>query len=1192
MSKPNTKKMLTVMITIAMVFSALAVLSLATEPAFASSSGTITISPTVFTDHAGSSTLVIVNGGTFGSGATVNFYQSASSSFPRGTSVGTYTLPAGTTTLSNAVVTFSTLASNTTYIAASDDKATFTNAVAVTVTSANPTLSLSPTSVTPGTSVTVSGSGWDSGSTLTLYLKYVGGTTLISSFPASALGSETFSVPTNLPGGNPAVSYNVVAEETSSSSTNYGITADASFTLSPSVTLSVVSINGATSSSFTVTGHGFPASDSFTASTSLNNANTIQIGSTDVLNPAFTSDSTGTFTVSVTGLTAAIVSFGSQSITMHDSTPTTFSSVGSVLISVPNPDNLGFTYAVTPTTGSTYNVNDTAVATVWDFPASQSVTFWLGSTEAGSLTTDANGAGKLTSVVPAVPAATYTPVAYNTAGSFTTKATSGTLTYAISAFFQVVDPTGTALTTSEAEYLPSTGLLTVQAFGLTPSTTSYDFYDSQVATSGSGSGVGATGLVTSVAVGTESASSGLFTPAANGTLIFTYSPGYASLNSPPSTGTVVDVTSANSVAGYDTNSYAYDAIGSVTISTPSSYGIMLSGGTGQTLSFSNEIPVSANLYPGVVNEYNAYLGSTELTVKFTNSNSVVTTGTKFDSGDSSFSFTVPSVSGVYDLNITYNGESVATESVGSQAVVVSSTGSAASSGTLQVIDLSTANTFEIVGYGYDLTPTLYQTSSGNLVASIGSQGLTDGAFAYHYTPSAEPAGTYAVFTIVSSSGTNYYVNASYTMTTSLSLSSTSGSIASSVTATTVGLVPTTYYGLYFGGSLQSTHTGTSLDSGVAFTVPTVAAGTYTVSVQQVGSTSSVASHTYKVKANSAITLGTSSQYAFPGQLVTFSVTGLSQSYLLDNSISGPTEYFATVSFNGTPVATVPATFQTGSGGTTYLNGSFENPNNAAGSNYKITFGGYLQASSLTTSGGSVSGGSIEQVALTGTASDFFGLVSGNGALLTGISSSQIATLEADINSSVSTSLTVPIAQLNAAITSINGAVATLKTTVGNITTKLDTINATVASIESGQVLVQSDLGSITTSLTSLNSSIMAFNGNVATINTTLGQVVTSLGSIQTQVTANANGIATIKTDVGTIQGQIVSQNGNVSTIKTSLGTLTTNVSNVSKQTQGFPTLEIFLIVIIVLVLITLVISFLAVSAANKAARRATEEKKL
>ena len=282
MSKPNTKKMLTVMITVAMVFSALAVLSLATEPAFASSSGTITISPTVFTDHAGSSTLVIVNGGTFGSGATVNFYQSATSSFPRGSSVGSYTLPAGTTTLSNAVVTFSTLASNTTYIAASDDKATFTNAVAVTVTSANPTLSLSPTSVTPGTSVTVSGSGWDSGSTLTLYLKYVGGTTLISSFPASALGSETFSVPTNLPGGNPAVSYNVVAEETSSSSTNYGITADASFSLSPSVTLSVVSINGATSSSFTVTGHGFPASDSFTASTSLNNANTIQIGSTGV----------------------------------------------------------------------------------------------------------------------------------------------------------------------------------------------------------------------------------------------------------------------------------------------------------------------------------------------------------------------------------------------------------------------------------------------------------------------------------------------------------------------------------------------------------------------------------------------------------------------------------------------------------------------------------------------------------------------------------------------------------------------------------------------------------------------------------------------------------------------------------------------------------------------------------------------
>lgn len=1192
MSKPYTKKMLTVMITVAMVFSALAILSFAATPAYATSSGTLTLNPTVFST-ASSSTIVIANGGSFGSGATVKFYESATTSFTGSdTVIGTYTLAAGTTTLSNAVFTTTVaLASTANYIAASDDSGTsFTSAVAVTVTSANPTLTLSPTSVTPGTSVTVSGSGWDSGSTLTLYLKYAGGTTLISSFAASALGSETFTVPTNLPGGNPAVSYNVVAEETSSSSTNYGITADASFSLSPSVTLSVVSISGATSSSFTVTGHGFPASDSFTASTSLNNANTIQIGSTDVLNPAFTSDTTGTFTVSVSGLTAAIATFGSQSITMHDSAPTTFSSVGSVLISVPNPDKLGFTYAVTATTGSTYNVNDTAVATVWDFPASQSVTFWLGSTEAGSLTTDANGAGTLTTVVPAVPAGTYTPVAYNTAGSFTTKATSGTLTYTISAFFQVVDPAGTALTTTEAEYLPSGGLVTVQAFGLTPSTTSYDFYDSQVATSGSGSGVGATGLVTSLAVGTESASSGLFTPAANGTLIFTYSPGYASLNSPPSTGTVVDVTSANSVAGYDTNSYAYDAIGSVTISTPASYGYLLSGGTGQTLSFSNEIPVSANLYPGVINEYNAYLGSTELTVKFTNSNPVVTTGTIFDSGDSSFSFTVPSVTGVYDLNITYNGEPVATGSVGSQAVVVSSTGSSASSGTLQVIDLSTANTFEIVGYGYASSPTLYQTSSGNIVTSIGPQTLTDGAFAYAYTPSAEPAGTYAVFTIVVSSGTNYYVNSSYTMTTSLSLNSTSGSIASSVTATTVGLVSTTYYGLYFDGSLQSTNTGASLDSGVAFTVPTIAAGTYTVSVVQQGSSSSVASHTYKVKANSAITLGTSSQYAFPGQLETFSVTGFSAPTVTltgTYSVTGAIEIYAQIAFNGTLVATVPASLSSGT-----LSGSFINPNNAVGSYYKMTITAYEQIGAASSVGASYTGGTMFQLPLTGTASDFFGLVSGNGALLTGISSSEIATLEADINSTVSTSLTVPISQLNAAITSINGAVATLKTTVGNITTDLSTINATVHSISSGLVVVQTDLGSISTSLASLNASLVAFNHNVVTINTTLGQVVTSLGSIQAQVTANANGIATVKTDIGTVQGQIIAQNGNVTTIETSLGTLTANVSKVQNQTSGFPTLEIFLIVIIVLVLITLVISFLAVNAANKAARRATEEKKM
>ena len=255
MYKPNNKKMLTVLISIAMIFSALAILSFAAQPAYAAS-GTITLDPTVFTDHSGSTTIVVVNGGTFGSGATVTFYESSTDTFTSSShSVGTFTLPAGTTTLSNAVVTFSTIPSTAAYIAASDDGGTtFTSPVAITVTSLNPSISVSTSPITPGSTETVTGSGFDSGSSITLYLNYASGPTLISSFSASALTSGvTFSVPTNLPGSSTGLTYHIVAQESSSSSTNYGITADSSFALVPEVTVSPASISGATSSTFTVT---------------------------------------------------------------------------------------------------------------------------------------------------------------------------------------------------------------------------------------------------------------------------------------------------------------------------------------------------------------------------------------------------------------------------------------------------------------------------------------------------------------------------------------------------------------------------------------------------------------------------------------------------------------------------------------------------------------------------------------------------------------------------------------------------------------------------------------------------------------------------------------------------------------------------------------------------------------------------
>ena len=1214
MSKTNTKKMLTVMISIAMVFSALAILSFAATPAYAASSGTVTLNPTVFTagSGTGTATTTLVNGGTFSQGATLTFYISPVNSFAANNStIGSFSLGGTATSLSNNAVSLfplvagtgagkylkvSTLTAGDTYYVGVSDGSGFADAGAITIVSGTPILSLTSPEKAGSTDTlsTTSGHGFDSGSTVTVYLNYVSGTVLISSVSAADLASGySFTVPTNEPKGT----YTVIAQETSpSTADNYQVTAQTSLAITPSVTASPISISGATSSSFTLTGHGFTASDSFSASTSLNTANAIILGSTNdrAINAAFSSDSTGSFTVSVTGIASALSTTESANISMHDSSGNAFSDVGSIIVSVPNPTALGFDFAITPTSplaSPDVYVNDSVTITVWNFPASQSTQFNLGSTSVGSLSTDVNGAGTLSTVIPAIPSGSYTPIAVVSSDYLSTEPSVTLKSITVENSFAVTDSAGTSLTTTYDEYVPSDGLITISAFGLNPVTSTYDFADSLVATGG----VGAAGLVTTVAVGSESASTGQFTPAANGTLIFTYSPGYASLNSPPSTGNEATVTSVSSVVneyGYSsTGNYGYDAIGSVTF-TPSNLAIEKAGSS-VTLTPSGFIPYNANVYPGVIVSYNVYVGTSEQTLSFTNHASTVVTGTTIDSGDSAISFTAPSTNGLYNISITYNGMSTST-APGTQQIVVSATGSSASAGSLVLV--STTNGYDVVGYGYTSAPTpaptLYYAKYGNRISTGISESLTYGAFVDTSTLGSiqysEPAGTYYLFTIVVSSGTNYYVNSSYTTSTNLTLSAYNGNVGSSITVTAKGLVSTTSYNVYFGKSLELSNTGTNLAAGSqSFNVPVMPKGTVTVSVDPVGSSTAVETAGYQVKANSAITLGTSSQYAFPGQLETFSVTGFSAPSNVVFSTYGPTEYFAQVAFNGTIVATVPASLSSGT-----LSGSFVNPNNAAGSFYKLTITGYEQASALTSSAGSISGGAVVQMALTGSASDFFGLVSGNGALLTGITSGQIATLEADINSTVSTSLTVPISQLNAAITSINGAVATLKTTVGNITADLSTINATVASISSGQALVLTDLGSISTSLASLNASLVAFNNNVVTINTTLGQVVTSLGSIQTQVTTNANGIATIKTDLGTIQGQIVSQNGNVSTIKTSLGTLTTNVSNVSKATTGIPTLEIFLIVIIVLVLITLVISFLAVNAANKAARRATEEKKL
>ena len=1215
MYKPNNKKMLTVLISVTMVLSALAIIAFAATPAYAAS-GTFTTDPTTFTagTSAGVSTIVTVSGGTFGSGSTVYFYLSTtqtsagivtaagSSSSPTG-NIGSVTLTAGTTTLSGPV-TFTMYAPSATsgavagtyYILAEDyisgaPSGTYALGPEVTLV-APPAPSVSITNLqTVGNVAQVTGKNFDSSASVSLYLNYPGSSTVLATATTTLSGS--FAVNVTIPAlsgtvdaaGNaysPAISaYNLVAQETNALSSTYtegGITASTTFNIEPTITVTPTSSTGAASSAFSITGAGFVSGQTIAASTASTPQSSITIASTSTYHSAVTVGSDGSFSVSVT-LSAAVTTYGAATVVVTTSSPTaTDSFADAVFISSPNVADLGFSFSVTPTAVSTQNsVGDPVSSFVWNFPASTTVSVYLGSVLVGTISTDSNGYGALpaTAVVPAMVAGTYNAQASTSTGLYSSQ-----ISVTISSYYTITDPSGTVLSAANAEYFPSDGNYTVSAYGLSPSV-SYTFTDSFAS---------ADATMTAL-VGVQNAD-GTWTPAINGTLIFVESPMYAFDTTPPSTGSQPATFALSGVTAAAT--FTYYAIGSITVTSPLALSNAGSGSTGLTFAASGMIPTTATtLYPGVTDEYNVYIGTTELAFGAT-STSIV----KSSTGSPSVSYTNPTLSnGIYNLSVVYNGQSVA-NAIFTEPIVISASSTSLSSGTLVLAAASsTATTYSIVGYGFDDSTTValyYMTAAGRVKVST-SITPSFGAFVESSTisiPPSGPAGTYSVFAFATTSSSNYTATTSYTVVSNITLSEYSGFAGDHVTLGATGLSPDQQYAAYFDNMQVATFTtdSTGSVSGVAFVVPILADGNYTLNVEVLTSLPSanssapttgtvVASAGFQIKSSTSIVLSTDAPVAFPGQLVTYSWTPATMPAAVGSSSGAYGPVDVSVLFNGTVISSEPAAVKVTATPVAYLNGSFLMPNDPVGSYWYVT---------LSWTQVKYGSPSVVHTFTQSSAGSYIQLVSGNGALLTGISSSQIASLTAAVGHQITTSMKIPLSELNASVASIKGLTANITTAFGTMTTTLSTINATVASIESGQVLVQTDLGSIKTSLSSLNASITAFNGNVATISTTLGNVQTSLSSIGTQVTTNGNGIATITTDLGTLSGTVKSMNGTVGTISTNLGTLNSNVTKISSPISS---LEIFLIVIIVLVLITLVLSFLAIGSVNRVSKKVEEQKK-
>ncbi|MGC8579271.1 MAG: hypothetical protein ACP5MB_04340 [bacterium] len=871
---------------------------------------------------------------------------------------------------------------------------------------------LGANALTVGSTAIAYGTGWDSGASVNIYLNYPGGP-LLATASANSFGifETTFTVP-QLAGtvevnefNSPTtvtsvhVPYFVVAQEMNSySSTTYpqgGITNSSKMDIAPSITVSPIDISGAAGATLTVTGTGFPAGATIPASTATVPSYNIQVYIyTDLSTPlsvtlyysAINVSATGQFTDTIT-IMNALLPFGTGpfgiSMKFADRSPyaTTITDefFPAFYVSAPNTQALGFFFVAKPdpVTGLYYPMNPLAAA-VFDFPADVQVSIYIGSTLVGNITTDTNGFGALSSAIPAMPAGTYNVVAVDHSMNLVSAPTIGAKTLTVSPFYMVTDNMSNKLAFSKTnEYVPQTGTIIVSAYGLSPGTVYYAT-DGNYASYGSLAAYGnvfALGLVTGVMVGTENAAMTGVLPAANGTIIFAYTPYYGYYG--VTTGTPANVqlyasplvppSKSTAVPPFEGVTFGYNDIGAPQITI--SQNVISPGETGITVSVANLIPGGSaapfTFYPGTSDYYNVYIGTSEIV------SSVVPITSLFQSSSSGsiyVVFSVPAmVNGVYNVSVVYAGQPVssALPPESSALVVVSTPGTSATSGTMVTVPIMSAGQFNgylIAGFGFlpQISPDLtVYGSSGVLYGVGGSMGKAVpeqtgkyGAFFDTSTLSlstveAQVAGTYELVLSEPFGTTTYEFYASYTVVPVLVFSSMgfySGPVFydwtnNVVTITATGLSPGTYYDLYFGSQFIGTYeylaNGGFMPS--TFTVPIVPVGMYYVNLTYTGTHTVVVSEPFVVWYNGVIF--NPSNGAFPGQYVQFWIpAGDILSYAVPSTASGVVaSYDVQIFLNGTPFETVPVSLVTNPNSTYYgyYAGSFQMPNNWPNTVYQV-----------------------------------------------------------------------------------------------------------------------------------------------------------------------------------------------------------------------------------------------------------------
>jgi archaellum component FlaC len=1072
MEKAKLKTLSALLVVVLVLSMALPVVNV---PMARAASGSISINPVKFTISGTPPSLepttVVLNGGVFGSGATVKIYISPDKTFTTADDIliGTVTLEAGQTSFINTVVVLSgTLGTGWTpgtyYIAATDDDGkTWTSWVEVTLTLQNPEITLydvagNPISSTnparPGDKVTVKGTGFTANTEVRIYLGRPGGL-LLASTTTKPDGSFSvdFTVP-NLAKGD----YKVIAQQADTLQDEEVLPVSAKITVEP------FSVGTATGQVITVKGYGFTKGAKVAA-------NSITVDGATVTNPEVVVADDGTFTVTATITTTMTTGWKTVTVTSDKGD----SAQAKLLVSAP-----GFTATSVSLLGGTTSANvkvkEAKRIYVWNYPANIALRILMGSVELGTITTNSIGAGYLDVTIPELP---------GSASGVEYKVDAVNYDQGIVAVYPLTLKVVTSLYVElQDTFVTRTGVVArIYGYGAAPlETLTIGFVNNRIdsnVTKVKTNALGSFSTIVKLTAKDTTTTGQQDTAQVTGTL----------------TGTVQAAAPVtiwrDDQASISLNKYCSVAGDTVTVSV-------------------------SNLRP--LTSYEVLFGGVSLPTK------VTFTTTSAGGVSPAPSFAVPSVAqGPYKVSVVVAGTTIEDAYkyfvVSSPGTVPSFSARAPGRTPSQTITVSPGDKVELYVFGFSSGETIEVYRVGAVAAIVSQSGGTAGGYLYEWTVPDVPSGTYRLYVKGSIAGTiGQYVYLTI-VPKFTSFSPTSGSIGTSVSFSAKGLTPNTAFNIIF-GDLDLGYVGTSDSSGSlsgSFTVPTVVEGTYTVKlVPSSDPTRVILSTSFTVTAPSGLTV-TPNPCAFPTQLITFkwAASGLTAPVYVYVSLDGYSYVkLEDVNYDGA-----------------YIYGSFSAPNVATpGTVLKLTLK-YEDGSTPTKTGTA----DIALKIVEGKGALVVGLTSEQAATLARIDTNvgtvlarldDLSAKVVDIKDGLAVldtrfgTMSAKLDAINATIVGVKDGLATVTTALGDVKVSLGDLGAKIEEVSGDLVTLSTAVGKVTTTLDAINAKVVSISGDVATIKTDVGTISGKVTSIDGSVATIKTDVGTIKTDVGTIKATI------------------------------------------------------------------------